>query len=271
MKRALLSVSDKTGIVEFAKELSSLGFEILSTGGTATALRDNGIDVTNVSDVTGFPECLDGRVKTLHPMIHAGILAMRDNPEHMQQIEQLGVEPIDIVAINLYPFKKTILKEGTTFEEAVENIDIGGPTMIRAAAKNHPDVAVIVDPADYSSIIDQLKNGGISLMSKKELALKVFEHTAAYDALIADYFRKQLDKSPLPDSLTLTFEKVQGMRYGENPHQSAAFYRQVGHYDGTLSAAEQLSGKELSYNIINDTNGALDLLKEFEGKTAVVA
>ncbi|MBO5035545.1 MAG: bifunctional phosphoribosylaminoimidazolecarboxamide formyltransferase/IMP cyclohydrolase [Clostridia bacterium] len=271
MKRALLSVSDKTGIVEFAKELSSLGFEILSTGGTATALRDNGIDVTNVSDVTGFPECLDGRVKTLHPMIHAGILAMRDNPEHMQQIKDLGVEPIDIIAINLYPFKKTILKEGTTFEEAVENIDIGGPTMIRAAAKNHPDVAVIVDPADYSSIIDQLKNGGISLQAKKELALKVFEHTAAYDALIADYFRKQLDKSPLPDSLTLTFEKVQGMRYGENPHQSAAFYRQVGHYDGTLSAAEQLSGKELSYNNINDTNGALDLLKEFEGKTAVVA
>jgi phosphoribosylaminoimidazolecarboxamide formyltransferase/IMP cyclohydrolase len=271
MKRALLSVSDKTGIVDFAKELAALGYEILSTGGTATALRENGVAVTNVSDVTGFPECLDGRVKTLHPMIHAGILAMRSNPEHMKQIKELGVEPIDIIAINLYPFKKTILKEGTTFEEAVENIDIGGPTMIRAAAKNHPDVAVIVDPADYSAVIEQLKNGGISLEAKKELALKVFEHTAAYDALIADYFRKQLGKSPFADNLTLTFEKVQSMRYGENPHQKAAFYKQIGHYEGTLAAAEQLSGKELSYNNINDTNGALDLLKEFEGKTAVVA
>lgn len=271
MKRALLSVSDKTGIVEFAKELVSVGYEILSTGGTATALRDNGVAVTNVSDVTGFPECLDGRVKTLHPMIHAGILAMRSNPEHMHQLETLGVEPIDIVAINLYPFKQTILKDGTTFEDAVENIDIGGPTMIRAAAKNHNDVAVVVDPDDYKTIVEQLKNGGISVQTKKELALKVFEHTAAYDALIADYFRKQLGKSPLPDSLTLTFEKVQSMRYGENPHQNAAFYRQIGHYEGTLAAAQQLSGKELSYNNINDTNGALDLLKEFGTKTAVVA
>ncbi len=271
MKRALLSVSDKTGIVEFAKELVSVGYEILSTGGTATALRDNGVAVTNVSDVTGFPECLDGRVKTLHPMIHAGILAMRSNPEHMHQLETLGVEPIDIVAINLYPFKQTILKDGTTFEDAVENIDIGGPTMIRAAAKNHNDVAVVVDPDDYKMIVEQLKNGGISVQTKKELALKVFEHTAAYDALIADYFRKQLGKSPLPDSLTLTFEKVQSMRYGENPHQNAAFYRQIGHYEGTLAAAQQLSGKELSYNNINDTNGALDLLKEFGTKTAVVA
>lgn len=270
MKRALLSVSDKSGILDFAKELSALGYEILSTGGTAKTLRDAGISVVNVSDVTGFPECLDGRVKTLHPMIHAGILAMRSNPEHMAQLKKLGVEPIDIVAINLYPFKQTILKEDTTFEVAVENIDIGGPTMIRAAAKNHPDVAVITDPADYGAVIEQLKNGGISLQTKKELALKVFEHTAAYDALIASYFRKQLGKSPFPDELTLTYEKVQEMRYGENPHQKAAFYREIGHFEGTLAAAEQLSGKELSYNNINDTNGALELLKEFDG-TAVVA
>ena len=271
MKRALLSVSDKTGIIEFAKKLEGLGFEILSTGGTATALRENGIAVTNVSDVTGFPECLDGRVKTLHPMIHAGILAMRSNEEHMKQLEALGVTPIDIVAINLYPFKKTILKENVEFEEAIENIDIGGPTMIRAAAKNHPDVAVIVDPADYTKITDELEKGEISLQTKKELALKVFEHTAAYDALIADYLRKQLGKSPFPENLTVTYEKVQEMRYGENPHQPAAFYRQVGHYDGTLAAAQQLAGKELSYNNINDTNGALDLLKEFEGSIAAVA
>ena len=261
MKRALISVSDKSGVVDFAKELSSLGYEILSTGGTSKTLRDAGVEVVNVSDVTGFPECLDGRVKTLHPMIHAGILAMRSNPEHMEQIKELGVEPIDIVAINLYPFKQTILKEGTTFDVAIENIDIGGPTMIRAAAKNHPDVAVIVDPADYASVVEQIKNGGISLETKRELALKVFEHTAAYDALISDYLRKQLGKSPLADNLTLTFEKVQEMRYGENPHQKAAFYRQIGHYEGTLAAAEQLWGKELSYNNINDTNGALDLLK----------
>ncbi len=270
-KRALISVSDKSGVVDFAKELSSLGYEILSTGGTSKALRDAGIDVVNVSDVTGFPECLDGRVKTLHPMIHAGILAMRSNPEHMEQIKELGVEPIDIVAINLYPFKQTILKEGTTFDVAIENIDIGGPTMIRAAAKNHPDVAVIVDPADYASVVEQIKNGGISLETKRELALKVFEHTAAYDALISDYLRKQLGKSPLADNLTLTFEKVQEMRYGENPHQKAAFYRQIGHYEGTLAAAEQLWGKELSYNNINDTNGALDLLKEFKNDTAAIA
>ena len=270
-KRALISVSDKSGVVDFAKELSSLGYEILSTGGTSKALRDAGIEVVNVSDVTGFPECLDGRVKTLHPMIHAGILAMRSNPEHMEQIKELGVEPIDIVAINLYPFKQTILKEGTTFDVAIENIDIGGPAMIRAAAKNHPDVAVIVDPADYASVVEQIKNGGISLETKRELALKVFEHTAAYDALISDYLRKQLGKSPLADNLTLTFEKVQEMRYGENPHQKAAFYRQIGHYEGTLAAAEQLWGKELSYNNINDTNGALDLLKEFKNDTAAIA
>ena len=175
-------------------------------------------------------------------MIHAGILAMRSKKEHMETLDKLGVYPIDIVAINLYPFKQTILKDGVTFEEAIENIDIGGPTMIRAAAKNHPDVAVIVDPSDYEKVTAEIENGGINIQTKKDLALKVFEHTAAYDSMIADYLRKQLDKSPLPEKLTVTFEKVQDLRYGENPHQKAAFYKQIGHYDGTLAAAEQLQG-----------------------------
>lgn len=272
-KRAILSVSDKTGIAEFARELTALGFEVLSTGGTSKALSDAGISVTNVSDITGFPECLDGRVKTLHPMIHAGILAMRSNQEHMQQIEKLGVTPIDVVAINLYPFKDTILKPGVTLEDAIENIDIGGPTMIRAAAKNWQDVSVIVDPADYTSVIEEYKaNGSVSKETKFELAGKVFEHTAAYDALIADYLRKQRNADPFPADITLTYKKVQGMRYGENPHQPAAFYREMGNRDNTLDAAVQLHGKELSYNNINDANGALDLIKEFgNGKPAVVA
>ena len=263
-KRALISLTDKTGAVEFAKELEALGYEVLSTGGTAKILRDNGVNVINVSDITGFPECLDGRVKTLHPNIHAGILAMRSNPEHMKQIEELGVDPIDIVAINLYPFKNTILKDGVTRAEAIENIDIGGPTMIRAAAKNYQDVAVIVDPADYPVIIEQLKNGGVTVEKKLELAYKVFNHTAQYDAMISTYLRKETGSEIFPDNITFTYEKVQSMRYGENPHQKAAFYKEIGtHLSGTLSAAKQLHGKELSYNNINDTNGALDLLKEY--------
>ncbi len=262
-KRALISVSDKTGVVEFAKELVALGFEVISTGGTFRTLADNGISVISVSDVTGFPECLDGRVKTLHPMIHAGILSMRSNPEHMAQIEELGVTPIDVVAINLYPFKQTILKPDVTFEDAIENIDIGGPTMIRAAAKNWQDVAVIVDPADYSSVIEQLKKGEISKEAKLALALKVFEHTAAYDSLIASYLRKETGAEIFPEKLSLTYEKVQSMRYGENPHQEAAFYREIGSFNNTLAACRQLHGKELSYNNINDANGALDVLKEF--------
>ena len=262
-KRVLLSVSDKTGIVDFAKGLERLGYEVVSTGGTAKALQDAGVTVTNVSDITGFPECLDGRVKTLHPMVHAGILAMRSNPAHMKQIEDLGVTPIDVVAINLYPFKATILKDGVELEEAIENIDIGGPTMIRAAAKNWQDVAVIVDPADYEKVLAELKNGELSRDTKFELAGKVFEHTAAYDALIANYLRKQRGADLFPETFTVTYEKVQQMRYGENPHQAAAFYKEVGKFDNTLAAAKQLHGKELSYNNINDANGALDVLKEF--------
>jgi phosphoribosylaminoimidazolecarboxamide formyltransferase/IMP cyclohydrolase len=213
-KRALISVSDKTGVVEFAKGLAALGFEVVSTGGTAKTLAGAGVAVTNISDVTGFPECLDGRVKTLHPMVHAGILAMRENPEHMKQLETLGVTPIDLVAINLYPFRQTILKSGVTLEEAVENIDIGGPTMLRAAAKNYPDVAVVVDPADYAMILSDLASGGLSHEARFALAAKVFVHTAAYDALIASYLEKQAGLDALGDTLTWTFEKAQGMGHG---------------------------------------------------------
>ena len=263
-KRALLSVSDKAGIVDFARGLSGLGYELVSTGGTSKTLRDAGLEVLDVSEVTGFPECLDGRVKTLHPAVHGGILAVRGNPEHMRRIADLEIAPVDIVAINLYPFKQTIMKDDVTLEEAVENIDIGGPAIIRAAAKNWQDVIVLTDPADYDGVLRQLKAGEVTRGAKFEYAVKVFEHTAAYDAMIAGYLRKQTGAG-LPDKLTLTFEKSQGMRYGENPHQSAAFYRDtVGRRaGGTLADAVQLHGKELSFNNINDANGALDVLKEF--------
>ena len=270
-KRAFLSVSDKTGIVEFAKDLVDLGYEVISTGGTQRAIGEAGVPVTNVSDITGFPECLDGRVKTLHPAVHAGILFMRDNPSHVKQMEELGIAPIDIVAVNLYPFLETIKKTGVSFEEAIENIDIGGPTMLRAAAKNHKDVAVIVDASDYARVIGCLREEGeVSYEVKRDLCKKVFEHTAAYDALIAQYLRG-VTGAGLPDDFTMTYQKVQEMRYGENPHQSAVFYKEPLTPAGSLAMAEQLNGKELSFNNINDTNGALDLLREFrEEKKAVV-
>ena len=268
--RALISVSDKSGVVEFARELENLGVQIISTGGTHKKLEDSGISVTGISDVTGFPECLDGRVKTLHPAVHGGILAMRDKPEHMEQLKELDIETIDIVAINLYPFKETILKPGVTLEDAIENIDIGGPTMLRSAAKNHKDVVVVCDPADYETVISELKEKEtVSYETKYKLALKVFQHTAAYDAMISDYLRKQIG-AELPDNLTLTFEKVQELRYGENPHQKASYYREIQPADGSLVKAQQLHGKELSFNNINDTNGALQALKEFT-EPAVVA
>ena len=275
-KRAIISLTDKTGVVEFARELDALGYEILSTGGTWKVIHEAGIPVTQVSDVTGFPECLDGRVKTLHPMIHAGILAMRSNPEHMAQLEKLGVTPIDIVAINLYPFKQTVLKPGVERAEVIENIDIGGPTMLRAAAKNYQDVSVIVDPADYATVIAELKaNGSVSVDTNLKLAYKVFNHTANYDTMIQSYLRRETGSDIFPDKLSLTFEKVQDMRYGENPHQRGAFYKEIGNeFTGTLIAAEQLHGKELSYNNINDANGALDCLKEFtsdDSRPCVVA
>lgn len=268
--RALISVSDKSGIVEFAQELERLGVKIISTGGTATRLRDNGVDVIGISDVTGFPECLDGRVKTLHPAVHGGILAMREKPEHMKQLADLSIEPIDIVAINLYPFKETILKPSVTLADAIENIDIGGPAMLRSAAKNHKDVVVVCDPEDYGQVIKELEeNGEVSYKTKYRFALKVFQHTAAYDAMISDYLRKEIE-GELPDNLTLTFEKVQDLRYGENPHQKAYYYKEVKPWEGSLVNAVQLHGKELSFNNINDTNGALETLKEFE-EPAVVA
>ncbi|MCL2174166.1 bifunctional phosphoribosylaminoimidazolecarboxamide formyltransferase/IMP cyclohydrolase [Candidatus Saccharibacteria bacterium] len=270
MKTALISVYDKTGIVEFAKKLVSLGVEIISTGGTYKTLRNAGVKVVEVADLTGFPECLDGRVKTLHPTIHAGILARRDNKNHMKHLLDLGINPIDMVVCNLYPFKETIAKKDVTLEQAIENIDIGGPTMLRAAAKNYPSVTVITDPADYDHVIKELKKTGkIQEETNFHLAQKVFEQTAAYDALIADYLKKQRQDDTWPEKFTPTFELVQEMRYGENPHQAAAFYREVGANVGSLTTAEQLNGKELSFNNINDANGALELLKEFDEPTVV--
>jgi len=268
--RALISVSDKTGIVEFAKELVGMGIEIVSTGGTYSKLKEAGIAAIEISEVTGFPECLDGRVKTLHPKVHAGLLAMRSKKEHMEQLKELQVETIDIVVVNLYPFKATILKDGVTREEAVENIDIGGPTMLRSAAKNYQDVAVVVDPDDYTKILEELKGEGVvSIDTKFYLMQKVFMHTSSYDTMIADYLRKERNDTELPNTLTMTFEKVQDMRYGENPHQKAAFYREIGKLTGSIADAIQLNGKELSFNNINDTNGALELLKEFAEPTVV--
>jgi phosphoribosylaminoimidazolecarboxamide formyltransferase/IMP cyclohydrolase len=268
--RALISVSDKTGIVEFAKELTDIGIEIISTGGTYSKLKEAGIPAMEISELTGFPECLDGRVKTLHPIVHAGILAMRSKPEHRKQLADLNIETIDVVVVNLYPFKATILKDGVTREEAVENIDIGGPTMLRSAAKNYQDVAVVVDPRDYAQVLSELKEKKeVSLETKFYLMQKVFMHTSNYDTMIADYLKKERCDKELPETLTMTFEKVQDMRYGENPHQKAAFYREVSKKKGSITDAVQLNGKELSFNNINDTNGALELLKEFTEPTVV--
>ena len=268
-KRALVSVSDKAGVVEFCKGLVENGFEIISTGGTAKALKDAGLKVIGISEITGFPECLDGRVKTLHPNVHAGLLAMRSNPEHMAQLEKLNINTIDIVCVNLYPFKATLAK-GADFAECVENIDIGGPTMIRAAAKNYQDVAVIVDPKDYDKVLSELKTGGVTLETKKYLQYKVFAHTAVYDSLISNYLAAQLGIT-FPEQVTFAYEKAQDMRYGENPQQQAVFYNEQFIRSGSLSSAKQLWGKELSYNNINDANGALELLKEFANTPAVVA
>lgn len=269
MRRALISVSNKTGIVEFAKELEKLGVQIISTGGTAKLLKEQGLKVTGISEVTGFPEILDGRVKTLHPNIHSGLLAIRDKEEHLKQIEELGIQPIDLVVVNLYPFKETISKPNVSYEEAIENIDIGGPTMLRSAAKNHTFVTVVVDASDYSLILNEMKNGKVTLETKKRLAAKVFRHTAAYDALIAEYLTKQTGED-WPDQYTVTYERTQELRYGENPHQKAAFYRKPLAKAGTVSTAEQLHGKELSYNNINDADAALSLVREFD-QPAIVA
>ncbi|MDG4658365.1 bifunctional phosphoribosylaminoimidazolecarboxamide formyltransferase/IMP cyclohydrolase [Ectobacillus antri] len=269
-KRALVSVSDKTGIVEFVKGLIEAGVEVISTGGTKKLLQENGLNVIGISEVTGFPEIMDGRVKTLHPNIHGGLLAVRDNETHVAQMNELGIQPIDFVVVNLYPFKQTIAKQDVTFEDAIENIDIGGPTMIRSAAKNHEYVAVIVDPTDYSAVLTELKeNGDVSKEAKRKLAAKVFRHTAAYDALISEYLTKQTGEES-PETITVTFEKKQDLRYGENPHQKATFYKSPFVAASSIAYAKQLHGKELSYNNINDADAALSIVKEFE-QPAVVA
>jgi phosphoribosylaminoimidazolecarboxamide formyltransferase/IMP cyclohydrolase len=269
-RRALISVSDKTGIVELAKAFVEHDIEIVSTGGTASLLEKEGIPVTGISEVTNFPEIMDGRVKTLHPNIHSGLLAVRTNPAHMQQLEQLQIQPIDYVVVNLYPFKQTISKSDVSLEEAIENIDIGGPSMLRAAAKNYSGVVVLVDAADYGWVIERLQTGtDISEQERFRLAAKVFRHTAAYDALISEYLTEQAGEA-FPETITLTYEKAQDLRYGENPHQQAAFYREPFATLSSIAFAEQLHGKELSFNNINDANAALSILAEFT-EPAVVA
>jgi phosphoribosylaminoimidazolecarboxamide formyltransferase/IMP cyclohydrolase len=272
IKQALISVSDKTGVLEFARTLSGMGVNILSTGGTAKLLADNGIKVTEVADYTGFPEMLDGRVKTLHPKVHGGILARRDLPEHVSALEKHGIPTIDMVVVNLYPFQQTVAKEQCSLEDAIENIDIGGPTMLRSAAKNHKDVVVVCDPADYSRVLDEMKanNGEVGYDTKFALAKKVFAHTAQYDGAITNYLtalgedKQHATRSAYPQTLNLHFEKVQEMRYGENPHQSAAFYRDLVPLAGALANYTQLQGKELSYNNIADADAAWECVKTFD-------
>lgn len=270
VKKALISVSDKTGLIPFARRLAAAGVEIISTGGTASLLKEAGIPVIGISEVTGFPEILDGRVKTLHPNIHSGLLAVRDNEAHQKQLKELEIETIDLVVVNLYPFKQTIAKPDVTFEEAIENIDIGGPTMLRSAAKNHAFVTVVVDAADYEQVMEEIEaNQDTALETRRRLAAKVFRHTAAYDSLISRYLSEQVGEL-LPESYTVTYEKAQDLRYGENPHQRAAFYRAPLAGTASIAYADQLHGKELSYNNINDADAALAIVREFD-QPAVVA
>lgn len=272
IRKALISVSNKKGVVDFARALNSLGVEIISTGGTAKALRESGIQVKDVSDYTGFPEMLEGRLKTLHPKIHGGLLARRGNPKDMEDIKRHGIEPIDMVVVNLYPFEETISKQGVKFSEAIENIDIGGPTMLRSASKNFEDVAVIVEPDDYPKIIEEMKTSGgdLSYNTRLELARKVFSHTSRYDTIIADYLTGVSGKEKeLPETLTMTFERVSSLRYGENPHQVAAYYKERS--DGlSLSEARILQGKEMSFNNYLDTHSALMLVLEFEDTACAI-
>lgn len=269
-KRALISVSDKSGLIPFARALVELGFEIVSTGGTKTALEAAGVAVTPVAEVTGFPELLDGRVKTLHPMIHGGLLADLRNPGHAEAIKAQGIQPIDLVVVNLYPFKETVAHPSVAYETAIENIDIGGPAMLRSAAKNHARVTVVCDPADYDAVLREWReNGEPSYELRQKLAAKAFRHTAAYDAVIADYLTKQTGER-FPETLTLTFERKQALRYGENPHQEAAFYKELFADDRSIAAAVQLHGKALSYNNIRDADAALHIVREFD-RPAVAA
>jgi phosphoribosylaminoimidazolecarboxamide formyltransferase / IMP cyclohydrolase len=275
IRRALASVSDKSGLADFAKALAPFGVSFLSTGGTAKLLADAGVPVTEVSQYTGFPEMLDGRVKTLHPRIHGGLLARRDLPAHMETIAGAGIDPIDLVIVNLYPFAQTVAKPGCALDEAIENIDIGGPSMLRAAAKNYGGVAVLVDPADYGPVIEEMKSndGALSEATRFRLARKVFTHTAAYDAAISNYLTASAPdgrREPWPGHLTFQFEKLQDMRYGENPHQAAAFYRDASRAAGGIAAYRQLQGKELSYNNIADADAAWECVKTFTEPACVI-
>ncbi len=278
---ALLSVSDKTGIVEFAQALHALGIKLLSTGGTAKLLASNGLPVTEVSEITGFPEMLDGRVKTLHPRVHGGLLARRDVPEHMAALKEHGIGTIDLLIINLYPFAQATAKADCTLEDAIENIDIGGPAMLRAAAKNWQDVAVVIEPTDYPQVLGELKNGCIQRATKFMLAKKVFAHTAAYDGMITNYLtalepgseERGLDvpkRAEYPEVFNLQLHKVQGMRYGENPHQSAAFYKEAKPAPGLLAGWHQIQGKELSFNNIADADAAWECVKAFDVPACVI-
>jgi len=272
IQRALISVSDKTGLADFAKELRALGIEIVSTGGTARSLKDAGIPVTEISEFTGFPEMLDGRVKTLHPKVHGGLLYLRGNPEHEAQVARHGIKPIDLVVVNLYPFEKTVATRNVALHDAMENIDIGGPSMLRSAAKNHASVTVVVDPADYAAVLHDIKEhgGNTCEMFRWKLAVKVFETTSHYDAAIAHHLHAERMKAkgevaaPLPETLTISLKKAQDLRYGENPHQHAALY------GGFFEHFQQLHGKELSYNNILDLTAAAELVAEFDEPTVAI-
>lgn len=265
--RALVSVSNKTGLVEFVKNLKALGWDIIATGGTMKLLQESGIQVINISEVTGFPEICDGRVKTLHPKVHGGLLARRDNPDHLKALKDNGIEFIDMVCVNLYPFGETIAKPDVTIEDAIEQIDIGGPSMLRSAAKNYADVTVVCNPADYPKIIDEIRaNGNTTLETRLKLSAKAYTHTAEYDMCIATFMR---EKAHLNEKLFLEFDLAQGLRYGENPHQSAKFYRQKEHVPYSLGFAKQLHGKEMSYNNIQDANAALNIVREFDAPFCV--
>ncbi|MDX5363329.1 MAG: bifunctional phosphoribosylaminoimidazolecarboxamide formyltransferase/IMP cyclohydrolase [Pseudazoarcus pumilus] len=277
--QALLSVSDKRGVLDLARALNALGVNLLSTGGTAALLRDAGLPVTDVSDHTGFPEMLDGRVKTLHPKVHGGILARRDLPEHMDTIAAHGITRIDLVVVNLYPFEQTIAKDGCTLEDAIENIDIGGPAMVRAAAKNHGDasggVGIVTDPDDYAAIVEELQAnaGALSYKTRFALAAKAYTHTARYDSAISNFLTSLTDdgnRAAYPQRLQIAFDKVQDLRYGENPHQSAAFYREPNAPEGSIARYTQLQGKELSYNNIADADAAWECVKAFDTAACVI-
>lgn len=268
MKRVLISVSDKTGVVELTRELIELGYKIISTGGTKKTLNEAGIKTLSISDITNFPEIMDGRVKTLHPSVHGALLCVRDNENHLKALKDNKIDLIDMVVVNLYPFKETLAKKDVTHEELIENIDIGGPSMLRSAAKNYKSVTVVVDPKDYERVICELRESGDTQFETRErLAAKVFRHTSAYDTLIAEYLTNKVEEK-FPETITVTYEKVQDLRYGENPHQKAGFYKKS--FAGySMGNAKQLHGKELSYNNIQDANAALEILNEFTAPTVV--